>query len=180
MTLFSLHTRHFRSRAPCPTIHTIPSFLATARPHSHDYRHDDTMLRSVSRLGLARQQSSTARNWAVAAQRTVAGPSSYLPSAGSPNIQRAPDARPFSHATSVVRHAHEHGPHCNHEHVQIEPKLSLTFTCIVNECGHRSTHEFTRRSYERGIVIIQCPNCKNRWVTLAWMTEMNFDVRIAF
>lgn len=38
---------------------------------------------------------------------------------------------------------------------QVEPKLSLTFTCAVADCGHRSTHEFTRRSYEKGIVIIQ-------------------------
>lgn len=43
-----------------------------------------------------------------------------------------------------------------------EPRLSLTFTCTVPQCETRSTHEFTRRSYERGIVIVQCPGCKNR------------------
>lgn len=44
----------------------------------------------------------------------------------------------------------------------IEPRLSLTFTCTANDCGHRSTHEFTKRAYEKGLVIIQCPGCKNR------------------
>lgn len=61
---------------------------------------------------------------------------------------------------------------------QVEPKLSLTFTCSVSDCGHRSTHEFTRRSYERGIVIVQCPGCKNRHLIadhLSWFTESASD-----
>ena len=41
---------------------------------------------------------------------------------------------------------------------------SMTFTCTANRCGHRSTHEFSRRSYQKGIVLVQCPNCKNRYV----------------
>ena len=45
-----------------------------------------------------------------------------------------------------------------------EPRLSLTFTCTVADCGTRSTHEFTKRSYQKGIVIVQCPGCENRWV----------------
>ena len=43
-----------------------------------------------------------------------------------------------------------------------EPRLSLTFTCTVSTCFHRSTHEFSKASYERGIVLVQCPGCKNR------------------
>lgn len=45
-----------------------------------------------------------------------------------------------------------------------EARLSLTFTCTVEDCGTRSTHEFTKRSYTRGIVIVQCPGCENRYV----------------
>lgn len=45
-----------------------------------------------------------------------------------------------------------------------EPRLSLTFTCTVPDCGERSTHQFTKRAYERGIVLIECPKCKNRCV----------------
>ncbi len=46
-----------------------------------------------------------------------------------------------------------------------EPRLSLAFTCAVEGCSTRSTHQFTKRSYERGIVIVQCPGCKNRCVS---------------
>jgi protein import protein ZIM17 len=44
----------------------------------------------------------------------------------------------------------------------LEPRLSLAFTCTVADCGTRSSHTFTRRSYEKGIVIVQCPGCRNR------------------
>jgi protein import protein ZIM17 len=46
----------------------------------------------------------------------------------------------------------------------------MTFTCTAGAekdpaqppCGHRSTHEFAKRSYQKGIVIVQCPECKAR------------------
>lgn len=47
---------------------------------------------------------------------------------------------------------------------EFEPRLSLTFTCTVPDCGTRSSHEFTKRSYEKGIVLVQCPGCQNRYV----------------
>ena len=47
---------------------------------------------------------------------------------------------------------------------QMEPKLSLTFTCTVSDCGERSTHQFTKRAYQKGVVLVQCPGCKNRYV----------------
>ncbi|KAJ8463576.1 hypothetical protein ONZ51_g10172 [Trametes cubensis] len=59
-----------------------------------------------------------------------------------------------------------------------EPRLSLTFTCTVEACHTRSTHQFTRRSYERGIVIVQCPGCKNRHLIadhLGWFKESTKD-----
>ena len=46
----------------------------------------------------------------------------------------------------------------------VEPRLSLTFTCTVPDCNTRSTHEFAKRSYEKGIVLVECPGCKNRCV----------------
>ena len=45
-----------------------------------------------------------------------------------------------------------------------EPRLSLTFTCTVEGCQTRSTHQFTKRSYQKGIVLVTCPGCKNRCV----------------
>src|ERR1700722_7941095 len=48
----------------------------------------------------------------------------------------------------------------------VGPRLSLTFTCTVPACETRSSHTFTRRSYEKGIVLVQCPGCKNRYVCI--------------
>lgn len=43
-----------------------------------------------------------------------------------------------------------------------EPKMAIAFTCTADGCGHRQAHVFTKRSYERGIVIITCSSCQNR------------------
>lgn len=63
---------------------------------------------------------------------------------------------------------------------RINRRLQITFTCTADvpilegtvvledeeqetrPCSHRSTHEFSRVSYEKGIVLIECPGCKNR------------------
>ncbi|KAJ3551717.1 hypothetical protein NP233_g13024 [Leucocoprinus birnbaumii] len=61
---------------------------------------------------------------------------------------------------------------------QIKPKLSITFTCTVEGCGERSTHEFTKHAYEKGIVLVQCPGCKNRHLIadhLGWFKESTGD-----
>lgn len=63
---------------------------------------------------------------------------------------------------------------------QIEQRLAITFTCTVDECGHRSTHQFSKRSYTKGIVIIQCPGCKNRHLiadNLSWFTQTEHEPR---
>lgn len=46
--------------------------------------------------------------------------------------------------------------------IPLTPSSSLTFTCTADACGHRSTHEFSKRAYTKGIVLVQCPQCKNR------------------
>ncbi|TXT08595.1 hypothetical protein VHUM_02723 [Vanrija humicola] len=51
----------------------------------------------------------------------------------------------------------------------------MTFTCTHNDCGHRSTHEFAKKSYEKGVVIVQCPECKARHLIadhLGWFKEV--------
>lgn len=45
---------------------------------------------------------------------------------------------------------------------QLERRLNITFTCTVPSCGHRSSHEFSRHAYEKGIVLCQCPQCLSR------------------
>ncbi|TFK51986.1 zf-DNL-domain-containing protein [Heliocybe sulcata] len=62
----------------------------------------------------------------------------------------------------------------SHELGHLEPRLSLTFTCTVPDCGHRSSHTFTKRAYEKGIVIVACPGCKNRHLIadhLSWFKD---------
>ncbi|WWC90708.1 uncharacterized protein L201_005645 [Kwoniella dendrophila CBS 6074] len=57
---------------------------------------------------------------------------------------------------------------------QIEPRLQMTFTCTANDCGHRSTHEFSKRSYTKGLVLVQCPECKSRHLIadhIGWFKE---------
>ncbi|PKI84674.1 hypothetical protein MVES1_001394 [Malassezia vespertilionis] len=57
---------------------------------------------------------------------------------------------------------------------EVVPQLQLTFTCTVPDCGTRSTHEFAKRSYTDGIVLVQCPGCKSRHLiadNLGWFTE---------
>ncbi|WVQ99996.1 hypothetical protein IAU59_007139 [Kwoniella sp. CBS 9459] len=57
---------------------------------------------------------------------------------------------------------------------QIEPRLQMTFTCTANDCGHRSTHEFSKRAYTKGLVLVQCPECKARHLIadhIGWFKE---------
>ena len=41
----------------------------------------------------------------------------------------------------------------------IEPMMAIISTCKV--CETRSYKQFTKDSYENGVVLIQCPSCKN-------------------
>ncbi|KAI4093361.1 MAG: hypothetical protein LQ344_002949 [Seirophora lacunosa] len=40
------------------------------------------------------------------------------------------------------------------------PQYQLTFTC--KPCAHRSTHTISKHGYEKGTVLVACPQCKNR------------------
>jgi len=61
------------------------------------------------------------------------------------------------------------------------PRLQMTFTCTVENCGTRSTHQFTKHAYEKGIVLIQCPGCHNRHLIadhLGWFKESTEEGRL--
>lgn len=47
----------------------------------------------------------------------------------------------------------------------VDRRLQMTFTCTADDCGHRSTHEFSARAYQSGIVLLTCPSCKNRYAS---------------
>ncbi|KAK0444832.1 DNL zinc finger-domain-containing protein [Armillaria borealis] len=63
----------------------------------------------------------------------------------------------------------------------MESRLSMTFTCTVKDCGTRSSHEFSKRAYTKGIVIVQCPGCENRHLIadhLGWFKEGTEDGKL--
>ena len=39
------------------------------------------------------------------------------------------------------------------------PKMAVLFTCTV--CNTRSARQFSKQSYEEGVVLIRCPGCDN-------------------
>ena len=98
------------------------------------------------RLGVIRPNSSLVSPPPPPAQST---------SAAAPEVG-APSASTDTGATTTTNKIQLEQP---------EPRLSLTFTCTVPDCGTRSTHQFSKRSYTSGIVLVECPGCKNRYVS---------------
>jgi len=86
-------------------------------------------------------------------------PRSSLPSAVRLNSTRAPPVSGSATPTSDTQPERS---------VSDEPRLSLTFTCTAGTCTTRSTHQFTKRAYEKGIVLIECPGCKTRCVAVPY------------
>ena len=56
---------------------------------------------------------------------------------------------------------------------EIERKLAIIYTCTV--CNHRSSKTFSRLSYEKGVVIIKCPECNSNHLiadNLGWFEDV--------
>ena len=57
--------------------------------------------------------------------------------------------------------------------------MALLFECKV--CNTQALKQFTRASYEKGVVLIECPGCKNKHViadNLGWFMDMGEDNNI--
>lgn len=142
------------------------------------------MLRTCTRSILQHQPSSLLLQCSAGPSRTIARVGFAHLRRNKEGSNSFPTIRTFSHTTSPVRQQQQQSSSSpparsgtedkDQSTLADEPKLSLTFTCTANECGHRSTHQFTKRSYERGIVLVQCPSCKNRHLIadhLGWFTD---------
>ncbi len=54
-------------------------------------------------------------------------------------------------------------------------RIGVSFTCTANNCGTRISKMIRRSSYEKGTVLIMCPNCKVKHIIsdhLGWYSDV--------
>ncbi|KAG9309456.1 zf-DNL-domain-containing protein [Chiua virens] len=104
----------------------------------------------------------------------------FVPTTLSKSVQRRPvGLRANSSAARSLGQSQGNSPLTSEPSNQTkfdpaEPRLAIAFTCTADGCNHRSAHTFTKRAYERGIILIQCPSCKNRHLiadNLGWFKD---------
>ncbi|KAG1674739.1 hypothetical protein FOA52_013575 [Chlamydomonas sp. UWO 241] len=60
---------------------------------------------------------------------------------------------------------------------QIDRRIAMVFTC--GKCDTRSVKSFSRRSYEKGLVLVRCPSCNAHHLIadhLGWFGDRGFTV----
>lgn len=79
-----------------------------------------------------------------------------LPAAQGPARPKGPDANSFGFVGA--------------------DRIGVSFTCTANECGTRISKMIRRSSYEKGTVLIQCPNCSVKHIIsdhLGWYSDVS-------
>ena len=119
--------------------------LQLLRPASHHLQSTRPLSGSSSPLAAFRKSIISPRptTLSLRARQTTPGIQSRYNSTSAP-----------SPASSVPTYSGE-SPGANEE----IPKYEITFTC--KPCKHRSTHQFAKRSFHHGTVLIRCPSCEN-------------------
>ena len=55
----------------------------------------------------------------------------------------------------------------------ISPRLAISYTCKV--CGTKNVQSFSKKSYQEGVVIVQCEGCENNHLiadNLGWFDDV--------
>lgn len=142
-----LPSRLFRNTGLAPPLRSLIT------PHASLPASISVQLRLRLGVGAAHYSSSLGDASQASEQSKSSGSSSIKPEVSSPSLQ-APPASSQSTGVASATHRLKTDP--------LEPRLSITFTCTAPGCSTRSSHTFTKRAYEKGVVLVECPGCKNR------------------
>lgn len=61
--------------------------------------------------------------------------------------------------------------------IDLKERMGISFTCDV--CDTRSARYFSRQSYEKGVVLVECKGCNNRHLiadNLGWFDDKHVNV----
>lgn len=129
-----------------------------------------TVARSAARRGASAAAAAAASPRVRSPPHAVTAPWRLLASrtfvAAAPRYRDQPESPAAREPTRVAVNADKGTPIGQ----VVDRRLRVVFTCTAPKspehpdvpCHHRSSHEFSKSSYEKGVVIVQCPECNNR------------------
>lgn len=135
----------------------IRSFRPASRPSS--------LLRTTARPLIHRPPPTWRPHRSIAAFTT--SPTAIPPQPDTPTDSSA-SSSPLSEAQRQYHTTKSKPPS---EKATKIPSYQLTFTC--KPCLTRSSHEFSKRAYHKGSVLITCPGCKNKHVISDHLKVLN-------
>ena len=66
--------------------------------------------------------------------------------------------------------------YCSKEHISepFDPKQTMVAIFTCNPCKNRHSYQFSKQSYDKGVVVVRCPSCANLHLVadnLAWFSD---------